>query len=85
MIDYLSQQDSGTSVIGNIVFTIFMVLVIAGGIAAYLIPTIIAVMRKVPNVGSVAVINILLGWLMIGWVVALAMAVRTAPVPPPHY
>jgi hypothetical protein len=54
-------------------------------LALYLIPLIVAMVRKVPNVGSVAVINVLLGWTFIGWVVALAMAVRTVPpavVPP---
>ena len=52
-------------------------------LAFYMIPTIIAVIRKVPNIGSVVVINLLLGWTFIGWVVALAMSVRS--VPPPTY
>jgi hypothetical protein len=43
----------------------------------YLIPTIVAVIRKVPNMGSVIVINLLLGWTLVGWVVALAMAARS--------
>jgi Superinfection immunity protein len=51
------------------------------GLALYLIPTIIAVIRKVPNIGSVAVINIFLGWSVVGWVVALAMAARSQPQP----
>lgn len=50
-------------------------------LALYLLPTIIAVGRKVVNVGSVAAINVFLGWTLIGWVVALAMALRTNP---PH-
>jgi hypothetical protein len=50
-------------------------------IALYLLPTIIGAQRKVVNIGSVAAINILLGWTLIGWVVALAMALRTNP---PH-
>jgi hypothetical protein len=44
----------------------------------YFLPTICALVRKVPNVGSVAVINIFLGWTFIGWVIALAMAFRSA-------
>jgi hypothetical protein len=44
----------------------------------YFLPTIVAVARKVTNQGSVAVINIFLGWTLIGWVVALAMACRTS-------
>jgi len=46
---------------------------------AYFLPTIVAVYRKVPNQGSVAVINVFLGWTLIGWVVALAMAARSVP------
>lgn len=52
-------------------------------ISFYFLPTIIGVIRKVPNVVSVFVMNLFLGWTLIGWVVALAMAARTAP--PPGY
>jgi hypothetical protein len=44
----------------------------------YFLPTIIALARKVRNQGSVVVINLFLGWTLIGWVVALAMAFRTS-------
>jgi hypothetical protein len=43
----------------------------------YFMPTIVAVSRKVRHQGSVAVLNIFLGWTLIGWVVALAMACRS--------
>jgi hypothetical protein len=46
-------------------------------VAAYFIPTITAIVRAVRNTGSVVVINLLLGWTLIGWAVALAMAMRT--------
>ncbi|MFF4331326.1 superinfection immunity protein [Streptomyces sp. NPDC001591] len=47
----------------------------------YLVPTVVAMVRAVPNRGSVIVVNIFLGWTLIGWVVALAMAARSkAPV-----
>ncbi len=45
----------------------------------YFLPTIIANSRKVPNFGSVVVVNLFLGWTFIGWVVALAMAFRSTP------
>jgi hypothetical protein len=45
----------------------------------YFVPLIVAMLRHVPNVGSVAVINLFLGWTVIGWVVALAMAARSRP------
>jgi hypothetical protein len=45
----------------------------------YMLPSIVAAHRQVPNVGSVVVIDLLLGWTLIGWVVAMAMAARTIP------
>lgn len=50
-------------------------------VAAYFLPALIAGMRKVPHEGSIVVVNIFLGWTLIGWVVALAMACRSIP---PH-
>jgi hypothetical protein len=52
-------------------------------LAVYFLPTVVAVARKVTNQGSVAVINIFLGWTLIGWVVALAMACRTSTTATP--
>jgi len=49
------------------------------GVVAYLLPSLIAAGRKVPNLGSVLVINIFLGWTFVGWIVALAMAARSVP------
>jgi hypothetical protein len=54
---------------------VFVVIIVIG---AYFLPTIVAVARKVTNQGSVAVINFFLGWTLIGWVAALAMACRTS-------
>jgi hypothetical protein len=55
--------------------------VLAVVICGYFLPTIVAHHRKVPNGGSVLVINLFLGWTLVGWVVALAMAARTVPQP----
>ncbi len=43
----------------------------------YFVPTIIAFARGVRNAGSVLVVNLFLGWTLVGWVVALAMAARS--------
>lgn len=56
-------------------------------VAVYFLPAFIASRRKVPHLGSVVVVNVFLGWTLIGWVVALAMACRdprphTAAIPP---
>jgi len=45
----------------------------------YATPWIVAALRKAPHVGVVAVINVFLGWTVIGWFVALAMAFRPRP------
>ena len=52
-------------------------------LALYLLPCLIGCARHAPDMGAVAVINILLGWTLIGWVVALAMAFRSVPPGPP--
>lgn len=47
------------------------------GIALYLLPSIIAITRKVPNWGSAVVLNIFGGFLIFGWVIAMMMACRS--------
>lgn len=48
----------------------------------YLLPTIVAFQRDgVPHRWSVAALNVFLGWTIVGWAVALAMAVRDRPAP----
>jgi hypothetical protein len=55
----------------------------AGSAALYLLPLLIGLVRRLPDIGSLAVVNILLGWTLVGWVAALAMALRSIhPVPP---
>lgn len=69
---WIAQASDG----GGAAVLIFLFLFSA---AIYFIPTIVAGIRKVPNLGSVIVINLFLGWTLIGWVVALAMAARSLP------
>lgn len=61
----------------NVQFNGGWIILIVFWFAVYMVPTIVAAIRKVPNMGSVVVINVLLGWTLVGWVVALAMAVRS--------
>jgi len=58
----------------NILRISFGVLFIA---TLYLLPTGVAMLRRARNVGSVAVLNTLLGWTLVGYVVALALSVRS--------
>lgn len=40
----------------------------------YLTPTIVAVLRRVPETGTLAAINLFLGWTVIGWIASMIMA-----------
>lgn len=52
-------------------------------IGIYLLPTLIARGRHLPERGAIAALNILLGWTFLGWIVALIWAI-TAPAPYPY-
>jgi len=47
-------------------------------VTLYFTPSIVAVARKAPDMGSVIVLNLFLGWTFIGWVLSLAMAARSS-------
>lgn len=51
---------------------LIMVLLIVGG---YFLPTIIAVLRKHKNALGIGLLNLFLGWTMLGWVGALVWSV----------
>lgn len=48
--------------------------IILGGFVVYFLPSILG--RQRPNRGRIFIINLLLGWTVIGWVVALVMAMN---------
>lgn len=48
--------------------------IVAAALLAYLLPVLVAWGRRRRNPGQVVVVNLLLGWTVIGWVVALVMA-----------
>lgn len=65
---------------------LWVVLIVAAWVAAilvYMAPSVVALRRGVTNRWSVVVVNLLLGWTVVGWAVALAMAVRDKPTLPP--
>jgi len=50
--------------------------VLAVIIPIYLLPTIIAIIRRQEYLPVILGINILLGWTFIGWIVVLVMAIK---------
>lgn len=65
--------------IGGLMDVIYGLGLLALLVGVYFIPSMVAADRKVSSVGSVVVINLFLGWTILGWVVALALAMRTPP------
>ena len=73
------------------IFAWFIVVVC---LVPYFLPTIIAILRKKTSAGGIFVLNLLLGWTVIGWVGALiwslsadaretTVIVNNPPPPPP--
>ena len=80
---------NGGEVFGSIGLPELIVLfvVLGGGIPVYFLPTIVAVSRKMKNIAPIVIVNLLLGWTVIGWIVAfwwaiLAEGIHAPPVPP---
>jgi hypothetical protein len=59
-------------------FWLFLMTCLLG---TYFLPTIIAVVARRRNAVLVAIVNTLLGWSFVGWIVALVMAVTREPEP----
>ena len=49
----------------------------------YFLPTILG--RKKRNAGTIFLINLFAGWIVVGWIVALILALRTEPAIPQAY
>lgn len=50
-------------------------------LAAYFLPSVIAIARNHHNGAAITVVNLLLGWTLIGWVAALAWSLTATPPP----
>lgn len=49
------------------------------GVGLYFLPAIIAALRHTHNATGIVLLNLFLGWTVIGWVAALLMAICSAP------
>jgi hypothetical protein len=54
------------------IVTVFVIVLVV--VAFYLLPALVASYRKHPNTNAITVLNLLLGWSLFGWVVALVWA-----------
>jgi hypothetical protein len=49
------------------------------GVGLYFLPAIIAAVRHTHNSTGILLLNLFLGWTMVGWFVALLMAIFSMP------
>lgn len=70
LLGFASYNPSGTPSVSDA----SMVALIAGWILVYWLPTVIAMVRGTATGVWVGVINLLLGWTGIGWIVALVLS-----------
>lgn len=69
--------------IGSFIATVVLSGITAALIGLYLLPVLLGWARHVPDLAVIAVVNVLLGWTLVGWVVALALSLRsTTPAVP---
>jgi len=55
----------------------FFLPVFGFGFVMYFLPSIIALVRNKRDIAAIALLNLFLGWSVIGWIVALIWAVKT--------
>jgi len=57
-------------------FAFFFFPIFGSGIILYFLPSIIAFARSKRDATSIFVLNLFLGWTLIGWVIALVWALK---------
>ncbi|MGA9722702.1 MAG: superinfection immunity protein [Candidatus Binatus sp.] len=63
-------------------------LVLTAAIAVYFLPALVAANRRHQNAQAIAILNLLLGWTFVGWVIALVWAFTAVQYPgqmPPNW
>ena len=69
----------GGTVVGTIVVFLIFAVSLLVTVGLYFLPGIIALIRGSRLTAPVIVLNILLGWTLLGWVVAMVMAAWPEP------
>jgi hypothetical protein len=57
------------------------VIIVLGAMGVYFLPTIGAFIKSHHNAGAILVLNLFLGWTLIGWVAALVWATTRSQAP----
>jgi hypothetical protein len=65
-------------VVSGVPAVVVLIAVVAACSALYLLPVLIGWARHAPDLAAIVVIDLALGWTFAGWVIALALALRSA-------
>jgi hypothetical protein len=61
--------------------SLLMIVLIVIGVVIYFIPTFLGRKRGIPLTGWLFVVNLLVGWTLLGWIGCLLWAVLATPEP----
>lgn len=64
------------------IIRVVLAVLLSIGTLGYLLPTTIAIIRRRTNTMAIFVLNLFLGWTLVGWVVALVWSVATDKIEP---
>jgi hypothetical protein len=70
------QQRWRASAVEGIISFCVISFVITLSAAAHLLPILVAWLRRSPDLGAVIVLDLILGWCLIGWIAGLAIGLR---------
>lgn len=65
--------------------SLMMIVLIVIALVVYFIPTVLGRKRGIPLVGWLFVVNLLVGWTLLGWIGCLLWAVLATPAPPSQW
>jgi hypothetical protein len=74
----ISGSDGASAVVGTSLVGFFIVAIVGG---FYFLPTLLALIRHKRNWLAIGALNLVLGWLLIPWVIALVWALTTDSQP----
>ncbi|MGO9410831.1 MAG: superinfection immunity protein [Spirochaetia bacterium] len=66
-LSMFAQADNGAGAMGGLIVLLIVIFL-------YFLPFFVALMRSHKNAAAIFVLNLLLGWTFIGWVIALVWA-----------
>ncbi|WP_043462141.1 superinfection immunity protein [Azohydromonas australica] len=76
----MGTQNGPLNALGEFIAASFFIF----GPALYMLPTYEAWKKQHPNLGAISLVNIFLGWSVLGWVVAVAWAFKRPEPSPVH-